>query len=94
MLDRSGVLSVTRGFFDFFFGFCFTNSLLQIWHANVPYDKLASYKQDQNWVKKQGDHMLFPGGGTQFKNGAGQYINAIQKVIEFDNQSHHEISSS
>lgn len=54
--------------------------MLQVWHANVPHDKLVSYKRDQNWVKKQDDYLVFPGGGTQFKNGALQYISTIQKV--------------
>lgn len=51
-----------------------------IWYANVPHDELVSYKQDQNWVKKEDDHLVFPGGGTQFKHGALQYINNIQKT--------------
>ncbi|BBN16233.1 protein MpPMT.6 [Marchantia polymorpha subsp. ruderalis] len=53
----------------------------QIWHANVPHDKLVTYKQDQNWVKKQGDLLVFPGGGTQFKFGALQYIDSIHKIL-------------
>ncbi|CAM6129217.1 unnamed protein product [Calypogeia fissa] len=54
----------------------------KVWHANVPHDKLVTYKQDQNWVKKQGDYLVFPGGGTQFKNGALQYISTIEKTWE------------
>ncbi len=31
-------------------------------------------------MKKIEDKLMFPGGGTQFKDGAGQYINFIQRV--------------
>jgi hypothetical protein len=40
----------------------------------------VSFKADQNWMKKIEDKLMFPGGGTQFKDGAGQYINFIQRV--------------
>jgi len=53
---------------------------LQVWYSNVPYDDLASYKADQNWVKKKSDKLEFPGGGTQFKNGVGQYIEYLERV--------------
>uniref|UniRef100_A0A0D9XXF9 Methyltransferase n=1 Tax=Leersia perrieri TaxID=77586 RepID=A0A0D9XXF9_9ORYZ len=51
----------------------------KIWYANVPHTRLASYKGHQNWVKVSagGDHLTFPGGGTQFKNGALHYIDLI-----------------
>jgi hypothetical protein len=52
----------------------------EVWYDNVPYQKLVSFKADQNWMKKIEDKLLFPGGGTQFKDGAGQYINFIQRV--------------
>lgn len=52
----------------------------KVWHANVPHDKLVTYKQDQNWVKKKDDYLVFPGGGTQFKNGALQYIKTVHKT--------------
>ncbi|KAL2611152.1 hypothetical protein R1flu_022844 [Riccia fluitans] len=54
----------------------------KIWHANVPHDKLVSYKQDQNWVRKEGDMLVFPGGGTQFKHGALQYIDSIHNILD------------
>lgn len=38
------------------------------------------YKKEQNWVRKSGDYFVFPGGGTQFKNGVQSYIGFIQKV--------------
>lgn len=39
------------------------------------------YKKDQNWVVKSGDYLVFPGGGTQFKDGVTNYIESIQKVV-------------
>ncbi|CAM6019141.1 unnamed protein product [Sphagnum balticum] len=53
----------------------------QIWLHNVPHMGLVSYKQDQNWVRQAGDKLLFPGGGTQFKSGAGHYIDFIQELV-------------
>ena len=52
----------------------------QIWYNNVPHSQLANYKSDQNWLKQDGDRFLFPGGGTQFKHGATQYITWLQEV--------------
>ncbi|XP_052159949.1 probable methyltransferase PMT24 [Oryza glaberrima] len=53
----------------------------KVWYSNVPHTKLAEYKGHQNWVKVSGDHLLFPGGGTQFKNGALHYIDTIQQAL-------------
>uniref|UniRef100_J3N6K0 Methyltransferase n=1 Tax=Oryza brachyantha TaxID=4533 RepID=J3N6K0_ORYBR len=50
----------------------------KIWYHNVPHTKLAAYKGHQNWVKLSGEHLTFPGGGTQFKHGALHYIELIQ----------------
>ncbi|KAJ1274860.1 hypothetical protein BS78_05G092400 [Paspalum vaginatum] len=50
----------------------------KIWYGNVPHTKLAAYKGHQNWVKVSGEHLTFPGGGTQFKHGALHYIELIQ----------------
>ncbi|KAI3866303.1 hypothetical protein MKW98_007958 [Papaver atlanticum] len=50
-----------------------------IWYDNVPHPKLVEYKKDQNWVRKSGDYLVFPGGGTQFKEGVMNYINFIEK---------------
>uniref|UniRef100_A0A7I4DJH1 Methyltransferase n=1 Tax=Physcomitrium patens TaxID=3218 RepID=A0A7I4DJH1_PHYPA len=52
----------------------------QIWYNNVPHTGLVSYKADQQWVKKAGDKLVFPGGGTQFMQGAGHYIDFVQKI--------------
>ncbi|KAL6906177.1 hypothetical protein ACP4OV_003778 [Aristida adscensionis] len=53
----------------------------KIWYHNVPHTMLASYKGHQNWVKVSGEHLTFPGGGTQFKNGALHYIELIQEAL-------------
>ncbi|GAB4827632.1 hypothetical protein Ancab_034516 [Ancistrocladus abbreviatus] len=52
-----------------------------IWFNNVPHPKLVEYKKDQNWVQKSGDYLVFPGGGTQFKNGVANYIKFIKKTL-------------
>ncbi|OEL20622.1 putative methyltransferase PMT23 [Dichanthelium oligosanthes] len=51
-----------------------------IWYNNVPHPKLVEYKKDQNWVRKSGNYFVFPGGGTQFKNGVTAYIRFIEQV--------------
>lgn len=53
----------------------------EIWFNNVPHPKLVSYKKDQNWVRMKGDKLIFPGGGTQFKRGALDYIESIEKCM-------------
>ncbi|KAL4369594.1 hypothetical protein GQ457_05G031860 [Hibiscus cannabinus] len=52
-----------------------------IWYSNVPHPKLVEYKKEQNWVRKSGDYFVFPGGGTQFKNGVHSYIDFIHKTL-------------
>ncbi|GLT26254.1 hypothetical protein SLA2020_013360 [Shorea laevis] len=52
-----------------------------IWYNNVPHPKLVEYKKEQNWVRKSGDYFIFPGGGTQFKNGVNSYIEFIEKTL-------------
>ncbi|XP_039132297.1 probable methyltransferase PMT23 isoform X1 [Dioscorea cayenensis subsp. rotundata] len=52
-----------------------------IWYNNVPHPKLIEYKKDQNWVRKSGDYLVFPGGGTQFKEGVTSYIQFIEKIL-------------
>jgi hypothetical protein len=54
--------------------------MMQIWYYNVPHTKLAEVKGHQNWVKVTGEYLTFPGGGTQFINGALHYIDFIQQV--------------
>jgi SAM-dependent methyltransferase len=53
----------------------------RIWYHNVPHTKLAEIKGHQNWVKISGEYLTFPGGGTQFKNGALHYIDFIQEIF-------------
>ncbi|KAI8540640.1 hypothetical protein RHMOL_Rhmol08G0002400 [Rhododendron molle] len=53
----------------------------KIWYHNVPHTKLAQVKGHQNWVKVSGDYLTFPGGGTQFKNGALHYVDVIQQAL-------------
>ncbi|KAK6938345.1 putative S-adenosyl-L-methionine-dependent methyltransferase [Dillenia turbinata] len=53
----------------------------KIWYYNVPHTKLAEVKGHQNWVKVTGEYLTFPGGGTQFKNGALHYIDFIQESL-------------
>ncbi|KAJ0236944.1 methyltransferase PMT24 [Hirschfeldia incana] len=50
----------------------------KIWYNNIPHTKLAEVKGHQNWVKMSGEYLTFPGGGTQFKNGALHYIDFVQ----------------
>ncbi|KAJ0983879.1 hypothetical protein J5N97_002235 [Dioscorea zingiberensis] len=52
-----------------------------IWYDNVPHLKLIEYKKDQNWVRKSGDYLVFPGGGTQFKQGVTSYIQFIEQIL-------------
>jgi hypothetical protein len=54
--------------------------LVQIWYSNVPHTQLVEFKGHQNWVNVSGEHLVFPGGGTQFKYGALHYIDFIQEV--------------
>ena len=54
----------------------------QIWYNNIPHTKLAQVKGHQNWVKMSGEYLTFPGGGTQFKNGALHYIDFLQEVLQ------------
>ncbi|XXG40176.1 hypothetical protein AAC387_Pa01g0959 [Persea americana] len=57
------------------------NSRDKIWYTNVPNTKLAEVKGHQNWVKVTGEHLTFPGGGTQFIHGALHYIDFIQQSV-------------
>lgn len=52
-----------------------------VWYDNVPHPKLVEYKKDQRWVQKSDDYFIFPGGGTQFKNGVNSYIWWIEKTL-------------
>ncbi|KAD4888930.1 hypothetical protein E3N88_21003 [Mikania micrantha] len=53
--------------------------------ANAPYKSLTVDKGIQNWVQYEGNIFRFPGGGTQFPNGADAYIDQIASVIPISN---------
>ncbi|KAA8516003.1 hypothetical protein F0562_019182 [Nyssa sinensis] len=56
-------------------------SLHKIWHSNMPHNKIADRKGHQGWMKKEGLHFIFPGGGTMFPDGAIQYIEKLKQYI-------------
>ncbi|KAK6263417.1 hypothetical protein QUC31_009233 [Theobroma cacao] len=53
----------------------------ECWYRNVPYDWINKQKSNQNWLRKQGDKFLFPGGGTMFPRGVGAYVDLMQDLI-------------
>ncbi|KAJ3680140.1 hypothetical protein LUZ60_016418 [Juncus effusus] len=56
-------------------------SLHKIWHDNMPYGKIAERKGHQGWMKQEGSHFVFPGGGTMFPDGAEQYIEKLSQFV-------------
>ncbi|KAL2632624.1 hypothetical protein R1flu_004103 [Riccia fluitans] len=53
----------------------------ECWYKNVPYDWINNEKANQNWLKKKDDKFIFPGGGTMFPNGVGEYIDHMEELI-------------
>ncbi|CAL0330814.1 unnamed protein product [Lupinus luteus] len=53
----------------------------ECWYRNVPYDWINKQKSNQHWLKKEGQKFLFPGGGTMFPNGVGEYIDLMRDLI-------------
>lgn len=53
--------------------------------ANAPYKSLTVEKAIQNWIQYEGEVFRFPGGGTQFPQGADAYINELASQIPMDN---------
>ncbi|GMH22884.1 hypothetical protein Nepgr_024727 [Nepenthes gracilis] len=51
------------------------------WFSNVPFKRLTNDKKSQNWVRIEGDRLVFPGGGTSFPKGVNGYINEIKRVL-------------
>uniref|UniRef100_A0A0E0DXF9 Methyltransferase n=1 Tax=Oryza meridionalis TaxID=40149 RepID=A0A0E0DXF9_9ORYZ len=51
--------------------------------ANAPYKSLTVEKAVQNWVRHEGRLLRFPGGGTQFPDGADKYIDQLATVVPF-----------
>ncbi|XP_058104813.1 probable pectin methyltransferase QUA3 [Magnolia sinica] len=56
-------------------------SLHKIWHDNMPHNKIAERKGHQGWMRKEGPHFIFPGGGTMFPDGAVQYIRKLSQYV-------------
>ncbi|KAF8720873.1 hypothetical protein HU200_023271 [Digitaria exilis] len=50
-------------------------------YANVPHKSLTVEKAIQNWVHYEGNVFRFPGGGTQFPQGADKYIEQLASVM-------------
>ncbi|PKA59302.1 putative methyltransferase PMT19 [Apostasia shenzhenica] len=57
------------------------DSRRSVWFANVPFKTLTVAKADQNWVRIEGDKLVFPGGGTSFPHGVEWYVGKISKVV-------------
>ncbi|GMH01714.1 hypothetical protein Nepgr_003553 [Nepenthes gracilis] len=53
--------------------------------ANAPYKSLTVEKAIQNWIQYEGNVFRFPGGGTQFPQGADKYIDQLASVIPIKN---------
>ncbi|KAK7854863.1 putative methyltransferase pmt19 [Quercus suber] len=51
------------------------------WFRNVPFPRLTELKKSQNWVRLEGDRLVFPGGGTSFPKGVKGYIEEIKRVV-------------
>lgn len=47
----------------------------------MPYDWINKQKSNQHWLRKEGEKFLFPGGGTMFPNGVGEYVDLMQDLI-------------
>ncbi|KAL1806333.1 hypothetical protein ACET3Z_029401 [Daucus carota] len=54
-------------------------------YANAPYKSLTVEKAIQNWIQYEGNVFRFPGGGTQFPQGADKYIDQLMSVIPIEN---------
>lgn len=52
-----------------------------MWFANVPSKRLTVAKADQNWVRLEGERLVFPGGGTSFSRGVKGYVAEMAKLI-------------
>ncbi|EXB49810.1 putative methyltransferase PMT21 [Morus notabilis] len=53
----------------------------ECWYRNVPYDWINKQKSNQNWLRKEGEKFLFPGGGTMFPRGVSEYVDSMQSLI-------------
>ena len=64
---------------SFIMKYCYV--YVQVWHSNMPHNKLADRKAHQGWMKREGQYFLFPGGGTMFTEGAAKYIEKLGQYI-------------
>jgi len=53
-------------------------------YANAPYKALTVEKAIQNWIQYEGNVFRFPGGGTQFPQGADKYIDQLASVVPIE----------
>lgn len=53
----------------------------ECWYRNVPFDWINKQKSNQNWLKKEGEKFLFPGGGTMFPKGVSHYVDLMEALI-------------
>lgn len=53
----------------------------ECWYKNVPYEWINTVKANQNWLKKQGEKFIFPGGGTMFPNGVSEYVDRLAELV-------------
>ncbi|KAK9716115.1 hypothetical protein RND81_06G212000 [Saponaria officinalis] len=53
----------------------------ECWYRNVPYDWINTQKSNQNWLRKEGEKFLFPGGGTMFPKGVSHYVDLMVDLI-------------
>lgn len=47
----------------------------------MPHNKIADRKGHQGWMKVEGPYFVFPGGGTMFPGGAGEYIEKLKQYV-------------
>ncbi|MQM16501.1 hypothetical protein Taro_049459 [Colocasia esculenta] len=53
----------------------------ECWYRNVPYNWINNQKSNQNWLRKEGEKFIFPGGGTMFPRGVSAYVDFMQDLI-------------
>jgi hypothetical protein len=51
------------------------------WFKNLPFKELSEVKKTQNWVRLEGDLLVFPGGGTSFRKGVKGYVDEIKRFV-------------
>ncbi|KAB5525067.1 hypothetical protein DKX38_022816 [Salix brachista] len=51
------------------------------WFKNLPFKKLCEVKKTHNWVRLEGDLLVFPDGGTSFRKGVKGYVDEIKRFV-------------